>query len=80
MDTVLGIRLEDGVITICPKTDERLGFAEGTYDSPVGKIYSSWKYADGKVQYEVEIPDGVKAVFVDENGNETELHTGKNRR
>ena len=51
MDTVLGIRLEDGVITICPKTDERLGFAEGTYDSPVGKIYSSWKYADGKVQY-----------------------------
>ena len=78
MDTVLGIRLEDGVITICPKTDERLGFAEGSYDSPVGMIKSSWKYADGKVSYEMEIPDGAKAVFKDEHGNETELHAGKN--
>lgn len=78
MDTVLGIRLEDGVITICPKTDERLGFAEGTYDSPVGKIKSSWKYTDGKVSYEVEIPEGVNAVFVDKNGNQTKLAAGKN--
>lgn len=78
MDTVLGIRLEDGVITICPKTDERLGFAEGSYNSPVGMIKSSWKYTAGKVSYEVEIPEGAKAVFVDEDGNETELHEGKN--
>ena len=78
MDTVLGIRLEDGVITICPKTDARLGFAEGSYDSPVGMIKSSWKYTAGKVSYEVEIPDGVKAFFVDEDGNQTELHVGTN--
>lgn len=78
MDTVLGIRLEDGVITICPKTDARLGFAEGSYDSPVGMIKSSWKYTAGKVSYEMEIPEGAKAVFVDEDGNETELHEGKN--
>ena len=31
-------------------------------------------------QRQIHVVDGVKAVFVDENGNETELHTGKNRR
>lgn len=78
MDTVLGIRLEDGKITICPKPDERLGFAKGSYDSPVGKITSSWKYDEGKVSFEVEIPKGVKAVFVDEDGKETALSPGRN--
>ena len=78
MDTVLGIRLEDGRITICPRTDERLGFAKGSYDSPVGKIFSSWEYEEGKVTFQVEIPEGVKAVFIDEEGKETELKSGRN--
>ena len=78
MDTVLGIRLEDGEITICPRTDERLQFAEGSYDSPVGRISSSWSYHGGKVSYVVEIPEGVKAVFLDEQGNTTELALGRN--
>ena len=77
MDTVLGIRLEDGVLTICPKPDERLGFAQGTYDSPVGKVSSGWKYENNTIRYEIEIPEGAEAWFISPDGSRTALSAGK---
>lgn len=77
MDTVLGIRLEDGVLTICPKPDRRLGFAEGTYDSPVGKVSSGWKYENNTIRYEIEIPEGTKAWFISPDGSRAALSAGK---
>ncbi len=56
MDSVCGIRLQDSNITICPHPDKRLGHAEAVYDSPVGRIASSWKYEGNNVTYSIEIP------------------------
>lgn len=55
-DRACGINVEFGNITIKPYPDQRLGFAKATYDSPVGTIKSSWKYATDKIIYDIEIP------------------------
>ncbi len=55
-DSVAGIRLENGKITICPHPDQRLGHAEAVYHSPLGKILSKWEYQGNSVIYTIEIP------------------------
>ncbi len=61
MDSVCGIQVSDGSIRLAPVPDERLGHASAVYDSPYGKIASSWEYRDGKFRYRFEIPANMTA-------------------
>jgi alpha-L-rhamnosidase len=61
MDTVCGIKVSDGKITIHPYPDDRLGYASAIYDSPYGKIVSEWKYQEDKIVFHIEIPANMKA-------------------
>ncbi|MCR5144303.1 MAG: glycoside hydrolase family 78 protein [Lachnospiraceae bacterium] len=74
IDSVCGIRVNGGQITISPKPDVRLGYASASYDSPIGLIKSSWKYDGHKISYEITVPannsacielPGCEAVTVD---------------
>ena len=56
MDCVCGICLEDGQIEIHPYPDERLGYARASYDSPVGKIVSGWKYTEDRIEFSFTVP------------------------
>ncbi len=62
-DSVCGIRLENGKITVCPCPDSRLGHAEAVYHSPLGKIVSRWEYEGDQVKYTVEIPCNTEAII-----------------
>lgn len=42
IDSVAGIRVKDGKVTIDPVKDERLGYVKVTYDSPYGMVSSEW--------------------------------------
>lgn len=61
MDRAAGIIVENGKIQIHPYPDRRLGFAEGTYESPYGKIVSRWEYKGDEILYTVEIPGNTEA-------------------
>lgn len=63
MDSVCGIVVEDGAITIAPQPDARLGYANATYDSPYGKIASAWKYEDNRIVYTFEVPANMTATI-----------------
>lgn len=63
IDSVCGIRCEDGSIIIEPKPDKRLSFVNGVYDSPLGRIQSRWKYENGDFYYHIEIPANNTAVI-----------------
>ena len=63
MDSVCGIVVEDGAITIAPQPDARLGYANATYDSPYGKIASVWKYEDNRIVYTFEVPANMTATI-----------------
>lgn len=62
-----------------PKSDERLAFAEGQYDSVSGLWKAGWKREEGKVIYTLEVPFDCSAGFEPEgsgrrfrvNGKET---------
>jgi len=63
---VCGIRLQAGKLRICPRPDRSLSHAEGTWQSPVGRIESSWHYEDDRIRFRfrlpvpavIELPDG----------------------
>lgn len=78
LDSVAGIRAEDGKVTITPKPSPQLAFADGTWLSPYGKLRCAWKHEeDGRVSYEIEVPGNVTAVFVGADGEQQELAPGK---
>ncbi len=76
IDSVCGIRVRDGKITLQPKPDQRLGFANGSYDSPMGKIVSEWKYDGDHIHYHFEIPANVKAEIILNHQSPFTLETG----
>ncbi len=53
---VCGIRLQAGKLRICPRPDRSLGHAEGTWQSPVGRIESSWRYEDDRIRFRLRLP------------------------
>ena len=63
MDSVCGIVVEDGAITVAPQPDARLGYANATYDSPYGLIMSAWKYEKDRIVYTFEIPSNMTATI-----------------
>ncbi|MCM1194211.1 MAG: alpha-L-rhamnosidase, partial [Acetatifactor muris] len=67
LDSAAGIRLEHGNIIIQPYPDRRLGYVTAAYDSPVGRIGSSWKYEGNQIIYEFIVPANAEATVFFEN-------------
>jgi len=65
----LGIEVLDGKITIQPHPDRRLGFAEGSFLSSMGKICSSWRYEKDTIRFEITLPPNVEAEIILPDGS-----------
>lgn len=63
-DRVCGIVVEDGVITLRPYPDPRLGYAKARYRSPLGEITSEWHYEGERLCYCFGIPCGRQATVI----------------
>lgn len=62
----LGINvLPDGSVTIAPEPDPTgaLTRAAGWLDTRQGRVESSWQIKNGKVEFEINIPEGMPATF-----------------
>lgn len=73
-DRVAGINVEYGNITLRPFPDKRLGHVNAAYNSPLGRIVSSWKYQGDSLVFEFTVPCNQKAKIVLPNG---ETHIAK---
>ena len=65
---MLGIKIcDDGAaytkIELAPLTDKRIGFAEGSIETRLGKVASSWRYIGDKVRYEFTVPENTVATI-----------------
>ena len=56
LDSVCGIRLEAGKLTVRPCPHPSLGHAEAHWDSPVGPIGSAWQYEGNRLHLRVQAP------------------------
>lgn len=77
MSGVLGIEALDGKITVRPRPDRRLGYAKGSYLSPMGKIASGWRYDGDEIVFDIEIPSNTEADIVLPDGSEHHVAAGK---
>lgn len=48
-------------IKICPVPDDRIDWAKASLETRNGTVKSGWKHEDGKIVYEITIPDGATA-------------------
>ncbi|MBQ3558805.1 MAG: family 78 glycoside hydrolase catalytic domain [Agathobacter sp.] len=72
---VCGIKLENGKLTIQPQPHKSLEYAKATYSSPVGEIYSAWRYEGDALHVDVQVP--VDATIVLPDGKEIEVESGR---
>ena len=72
---VCGIRLSEGKLTLCPKPDPSLGWSKAEWRSPVGTIRSAWRYAEGKLRFDVSAP--IPATVALPNGETFEIEAGE---
>lgn len=63
-DSVLGIRFAKGALSVKPIASRELGFAKGYYDSPFGRVESSWTIDGDEATYVITIPDNVEASII----------------
>jgi alpha-L-rhamnosidase len=77
MSHALGITVRDGNITIRPYPDERLGYARGSYLSPLGRIYSSWEYTEKDIIFTFTVPANTEATVILPDGRSEKVCTGK---
>jgi len=81
--TMAGIRLDPKSpgwkhFILAPIPDRRVGSVNATYDSPYGKIKSSWKFdKEGKWSFLAEIPANTSATVVLPGGKTLEAVSGK---
>lgn len=80
---LLGIKQEDGTagyksLIIEPQGIARFGRMSGSVETVQGVMAISYKNNDGKVSFEITIPENTKAVFR-YNGNDTLLSQGENK-
>ena len=61
--------------TLAPHPDRRLGHARVSYDTPAGRIVSAWRFSDGRVYYDFEVPENSVAYLTLPSGH-TEVLTG----
>ncbi len=57
-------------IIVAPKPDRRIEWAKASFDTGSGIVKSSWKYVNGKVEYEIIIPEGHTATITTEGKTE----------
>ncbi|MBO5938748.1 MAG: family 78 glycoside hydrolase catalytic domain [Clostridia bacterium] len=76
MSRVLGIVVADGTITLRPYPDRRLGFAKGSYLSPLGEISSAWKYEGDEILYTFEVPCNSNATVILPDGQTCKVAPG----
>lgn len=75
-DTILGINVTgERHFTVKPVPGGTLDHAEGNYNSIYGNVTSGWKRKDGKVTYEITIPENTTATIVID-GKATEVEAG----
>ena len=76
---VCGIRLEEGKLTLRPQPHPSLGWAQGAWEAPSGRIESDWRYAeDGRsLKFDVRVP-GPATVELP-NGEIHEVNAGNYR-
>lgn len=72
-DGVCGINVNNNKITIIPKPYKELKYAKAIYQSPYGKIESSWRYEDEKIIFEFYIPANINAQIIFPDGEVKEL-------
>ncbi len=77
MSGICGIHLENGALSFAPLPYPALDHAKATYESPVGRIESSWKYEGDKVVYEFLVPANVTATVKLLDGREETLTAGR---
>ena len=75
MDSVVGIRVENGRITIQPQPHPSLGYAKAIYQSPIGEIQSAWKYKGEKLYMQVTVP--INAEIILPNGIARKVEAGE---
>ena len=63
-------------VTIAPRPDRRLGFADASIDTRSGKIRVHWYYKGDKVNYEISVPEGVTAYLELPSGYKQTLEGG----
>ena len=73
---ICGIRVEGAEVTIAPQPCPLLKYAKASYQSPIGKIESSWRYEGEQVKYEIVIPANVSAKIVLPDGRESSVTAG----
>ena len=64
-------------IAFAPHPDKRLGFADASIETALGRVALSWKYVGEAVRYAIEVPSGASAVFTLPSGRSFELGEGK---
>ncbi len=76
---VCGIRLEGGELTISPVPHPLLQYARASYDSPAGRIESSWRFDGEELTFEFRIPANVTARVMLPGGVVKVLDPGSHR-
>ena len=76
---VCGIQLKEEKITIKPQPHPLLQQARASYQSPLGKIVSGWRYEGDEVFYEIEIPSNTEAEVILPDGRIEILTAGSYR-
>lgn len=70
---VLGVRVEDGKLTICPEIAS-LSFANGTVPTRYGKVSVDWKIENGRFSLAADLPDGISATVTLPDGSRNEIN------
>jgi alpha-L-rhamnosidase len=77
MDGVCGIHTQGGEITLTPHPNQALSFAEASYDSLYGSIYSQWQWEGDQVTYTFRLPANTRAKVILPDGRTLELEPGE---
>jgi alpha-L-rhamnosidase len=79
---ICGVKITEGgagytKVRIEPVPSESLGFAKCSLETASGKLGSYWYYADGRICFEFEIPEGTTAEIVLPDGHRETVSGGK---
>ena len=80
--TMAGIRAEEPgfrKIRFAPKPDGRIGRVSASFDSPYGRIHSSWRLEGSRAVWEGEVPPNATAVLELPDGSVRSLESGRHR-
>lgn len=78
-DGICGIHVENETITIRPQPHRSLQYARASYESPLGRIVSGWKYEGDEVSFEIQIPANTDAQVILPDGRKEYITAGCHR-